>query len=155
MRAGPDQPAIGCVRTGFFHTDTPAKPGTTERWSALHLLLFILLSLPWSYPVHAGDEDLNPSIYQIFDPVTGFTIEVEQPPDDQQTVTSQQTHPATQTTQASQGPAATVTIAQDNTIAVPESSTGLKPVVVATGIFLLILIASLAFRLRKAQHTST
>jgi hypothetical protein len=42
---------------------------------SLFILLFMLHS-----PAFAGDEDMNPTAYSVFDPVTGFMIPSEGPP---------------------------------------------------------------------------
>jgi len=42
---------------------------------SLFILLFMLHSLAF-----AGDEDMNPTAYSVFDPVTGFMIPSEGPP---------------------------------------------------------------------------
>ena len=43
-------------------------------------LLLVLLLLAYIIgPVHAGDEDMNPTIYQQFDPETGFMIPIPAP----------------------------------------------------------------------------
>jgi hypothetical protein len=47
---------------------------TTWRLLALCSCLVLLLS---SASLQAGDEDISPSAYQQFDPVTGFTITVD------------------------------------------------------------------------------
>ncbi len=44
--------------------------------------------------VHAGDEDMNPTAYHRFDPVTGYMIPIEEPPQGQQDH-SQTTAPVT------------------------------------------------------------
>ena len=56
------------------------------------LLLVTCLVLP--LPGQAGDEDMNPSMYQIFDPETGYMIPVEKPPGH---TTGQQNHSTVQT----------------------------------------------------------
>ena len=45
------------------------------------LSLFTILISP---VVHAGDEDMNPTAYHQFDPVTGYMIPIEDPPPSQQ-----------------------------------------------------------------------
>lgn len=48
------------------------------------ILLMTVLTGSIAVPVSAGDEDMNPTAYQQFDPVTGYMIPIENPPQNQQ-----------------------------------------------------------------------
>jgi hypothetical protein len=94
--------------------------------------------------VQAGDEDLNPSVYQDFDPVTGFVIDVVPPPDDQQAAA--QNHAAS--TSATPPPVAS-TPATSAVTPEPETSSGLNPLLLTGGILVLGLVGAVAISNRK------
>jgi hypothetical protein len=94
--------------------------------------------------VQAGDEDLNPSVYQDFDPVTGFVIDVVPPPDDQQAAA--QNHAAS--TSATPPPVAS-TPATSAVTPEPETSSGLNPLLLTGGILVLGLVGAVAISKRK------
>ena len=71
-------------------------------------------------PAFAGDEDMNPTAYSVFDPVTGYMIPVEDPPPQQHTQVNATTQaptdtatPTPQTTVDSQAMTSPNTIADD------------------------------------------
>ena len=39
-------------------------------------IIYLVLLLPYS-EVHAGDEDMNPTAYQRFDPITGYMVPID------------------------------------------------------------------------------
>lgn len=102
--------------------------------------------------VQAGDEDLNPSVYQDFDPVTGFVIDVVPPPDDQQAAA--QNHAASTpvdsvaSTSATPPPVAS-TPATSAVTPEPETSSGLNPLLLTGGILVLGLVGAVAISKRK------
>ncbi len=55
-------------------------------------------------PAFAGDEDMNPTAYQVFDPVTGYMIPADQLPPQEHTpvTTADSTMPNTSTAASSQ-----------------------------------------------------
>ena len=94
--------------------------------------------------VQAGDEDLNPSVYQDFDPVTGFVIDVVPPPDDQQAAA--QNHAASTSTTP---PPVASTPATSAVTPEPETSSGLNPLLLTGGILVLGLVGAVAISKRK------
>ena len=111
----------------------------------------IALMVP-TVSVQAGDEDLNPSVYQEFDPVTGFVIDVVPPPDDQQAAA--QNHTASTPVDPAASTAATPadvasTPATQAVTPAPESSSGMNPLLLAGGILVLGLIGAMALGKRK------
>ena len=72
-----------------------------------HLISFWLFLSCLMTTVYAGDEDMNPTAYQRFDPETGFMIPIQQPHDGQQqnhNQTTQGTTDAVQTPDTSMPP---------------------------------------------------
>jgi hypothetical protein len=114
-------------------------------------LLLATLSLPAL--VHAGDEDLNPSVYQEFDPVTGFVIDVVPPPDDQQAAAQNHTASTPATTPSVVADPAAATASEPVVTAETGSSGALNPLIIAGGILLAGLVG--AFILGKRKGTGS
>ncbi|NNE38650.1 MAG: hypothetical protein HKN08_10135 [Gammaproteobacteria bacterium] len=55
----------------------------------------ILLILMLHSPAFAGDEDMNPTAYSVFDPVTGYMIPADQLPPQEHTSTATTTNETT------------------------------------------------------------
>lgn len=113
-----------------------------------------LLGLFPAGPAHAGDEEINPSVYQVFDPETGFFIDVEPPPDAQPAATthtpSATTPPAATASTDPQTPTAPAPVAAEpqSTASTPPAG-GLDPMVLAGGAVIVVALAGLALRKRK------
>ena len=154
----PGQSYADCPR---FYTGHPGMPGQIESRLLLTLLRLVLptmLSLLMiASPAQAGDEEFNPSAYQIFDPTTGYFIDVEPPPDEQ-AAAGTQNHAASTTDPAGvenpSGQQATVSepvaaTAQSDTVP-PRTASANLPLLIGAG--LLILLAVFAFLKRKGEH---
>lgn len=97
----------------------------------------------------AGDEEINPSVYQVFDPETGYFIDVEPPPD-QQPANSQPALPATVAGDPQPAAVAPVTTTPEPVgpaISAPVADR--KPLLVAGIVTVLVLVAGLALRKKK------
>ena len=117
----PGQSYAGCLG---FSAATPGRliPALTlfRVSMCLRMLLSVMLStLLITTTAMAGDEEFNPSAYQIFDPATGYFIDVEPPPD-QQAAAGTQNHAATVADAAS---AANPTAQQPSTTNTPVDAT--------------------------------
>jgi LPXTG-motif cell wall-anchored protein len=154
----PGQPYAGCLR---FSAGTPGRliPALTRiRVSlCLRMLLSITLStLLISTTARAGDEEFNPSAYQIFDPTTGYFIDVEPPPDQQATAATQ-THaatvadPASAANQTGQQPSTTNTpvdaTLQTATVPPATAESSHLPLLIGAGV--LVLAGIVVVRKRK------
>lgn len=126
--------------------------------TALHrICLIAILGLPGLYPAgpaYAGDEEINPSVYQVFDPETGFFIDVEPPPDAQPATTTHTPSAAPAATTAGtepQTPAASTPVATTPPQSTSNTQTtgGLDPMVLAGGALIAVALAGLALRKRK------
>ena len=111
-------------------------------------------------PVVAGDEDMNPSVYQKFDPETGFMVPVNVNPTGQHNkhgTTAAQTTPTA--TDVNSNPGSSVV--QTPTVAVSETSSPPVPEIQATsedhsmlwvgGLLGLILVGGSVLLVRKRQ----
>jgi cobalamin biosynthesis Mg chelatase CobN len=80
--------------------------------------------------VYAGDEDLNPTAYQRFDPETGFMVTIDSPPSSQHTPPSQQntTQPSAQMTATATAPEKTNTTGTVVSQAVKNQQTDMTPI---------------------------
>jgi len=145
----PVQSGKDCIRTGSGYTIAGRQ--LILSWNSL--LFFSLVLIFQVIPVHAGDEEFNPSAYQIFDPVTGYFIDVEQPPDDQQAAT-RSGHAASTDSPGVQDPAiaASITPTQQNTDTSPDVESNTGTLMLAAGLLLVILAGVFAFIKRKGEH---
>lgn len=129
------------------------RPAALHRVSVIAILG--LLGFYPAGPAHAGDEEINPSVYQVFDPETGFFIDVEPPPDAQPAATthtpSASTPPAAAAGTEPQTPAASapVAAAPQTSAASTQPAGGLDPMVLAGGAVIVVALAGLALRKRK------
>jgi len=122
--------------------------------SFVSMLIFSILLFFQALSAMAGDEEVNPSAYQIFDPVTGFTIDVEPAPDDQRSAS-----PSDHTivgeggtvTQDSGGTAAVGTGTSSQPLAAPpaESPENINIALLTAGLLLLVVVAVVTLRTRK------
>jgi hypothetical protein len=115
---------------------------------ARFLLLFAILII--TSLAHAGDEEFNPSAYQIFDPVTGYFINVDPPPDDQQA--SQQTPAASIDSQVSASADSIVPESPVAGPAAPDEASGLNPAILTAGLVAFVLVVGFALKKRKENH---
>ncbi len=154
----PGQSYSGCPR---FYIDHQGKPGQKETRPLLTLLRMVLpamLSLLMiASPAQAGDEEFNPSAYQIFDPTTGYFIDVEPPPDEQAAAGTQNhaastTDPASVVTPSGQQTAVPEPVAAtaESGMVQPKTASANLPVLIGGG--LLIVLAVFAFLKRKGEH---
>jgi LPXTG-motif cell wall-anchored protein len=154
----PGQSYADCLR---FYSGQPDMPGQKES-RLIPTLFSLLLSTALSFlmiasPAQAGDEEFNPSAYQIFDPTTGYFIDVEPPPDEQAAAGTQNhaastTDPASITNQAGQQAAVSESVAAtaESGTAPPNTTSANLPLLIGAG--LLILLAVFAFLKRKGEH---
>ena len=132
------------VRKSIKHPDTP--PGGCVR---VVLGLLILIFVPICH-LQAGDEEFNPSVYQIFDPETGYFIDVEPPPDAQQQTGQNHTATATNTTSTDVPPVASATVVTDQKVDTDQTATSTtRPLFIVAGAIILILVAGFSLRKRK------
>ena len=113
--------------------------------AARGLAVWCLLALLPMAAARAGDEEINPSVYQIFDPETGYFIEVDPPPDAQPSANSQSPAPAA-TPADPQSPAGASTAAAPEQTGPGAPGPDQKPWLIAGVALLLVLIAGFALR---------
>lgn len=111
------------------------------------VIWYLLALLPLA-AARAGDEEINPSVYQVFDPETGYFIDVEPPPDAQQSAGSQ-THTPAAANPTAQQPTADVPVAAAPVAAESSTATSVpdrKPLLIAGIATILVLVAGFALR---------
>lgn len=112
---------------------------------ARRMAVWCLLALLPLAAARAGDEEMNPSVYQIFDPETGYFIDVEPPPDAQQSTNSQQsTTPAPADPQPADN--AMVAAAPGQAAPVSAPAPDRRPLLIAGIAILLVLVAGFVWR---------
>ena len=155
---GPGQPYAGCPGSYLDHPDRPVQKVSHLIPTLFRILLSTTVSLLMiATPAQAGDEEFNPSAYQIFDPTTGYFIDVEPPPD-QQAAAATQNHAASTTDPANvANPAGQQTTVSEPVAPVaeagsvpPKTDSANTPLLIGGG--LLIVLAVFAFLKRKGEH---
>ena len=65
-------------------------------------LLSLVMAI-WTATLYAGDEDMSPSAYHIFDPVTGYMITVDPQAEEQDPAASDEASPGLDPTEVADG----------------------------------------------------
>ena len=71
------------------------------RFTGVGLLPFVLTL--WTATLYAGDEDMSPSAYHVFDPVTGYMITVDPQAEEQGVATGDETSPEPEASEVADG----------------------------------------------------